>query len=371
MPTVSLSLGEDRSYDIHVENGAIDRVGEFAYRAGLEGKIALISDETVFRLYGERVKESLETAGFTVSCHVVAAGESSKSMATVEFLCSSMAQAGVDRSGSIAALGGGVIGDLAGFVAAIYYRGIPFIQIPTTVVAQTDSSIGGKTAVNIAEGKNLIGAFHQPAIVVVDPSALATLSPRILSEGMAEAVKHAAISDESMLEELHLIAPELAIGFSLETIERLPELIARNIAIKARIVEEDETETLDIRALLNFGHTIGHGIEAARPYGEILHGEAVAFGIRAALFLSCKLAHFPKKKAARILETLRLMDLPLVLPDNVDSEAVLQKTASDKKFKDGHIRFVLLDKSGKAFVSDKVTREDIADAVADLQKPVG
>lgn len=369
MPTVSLSLGEDRSYDIHVENGAIDRVGELAYRAGLEGKIALISDETVFRLYGERVKESLESAGFAVSCHVVPAGESSKSMAMVEFLCSSMVQAGVGRSGSIAALGGGVVGDLAGFVAAIYYRGIPFVQIPTTVVAQTDSSIGGKTAVNISEGKNLIGAFHQPAVVAVDPTTLVSLAPRILAEGMAEAVKHAAIRDEAMLDELRLIAPELTIGFSLDTIGKLPDLIARNIAIKARIVEEDETETLDIRALLNFGHTIGHGIEAARPYGEILHGEAVALGMRAALFLSCKLAKFPKKKASRILEVLEQMELPLQLPENVDPETVLQKTASDKKFKHGHIRFVLLDKAGKAFVSAKVTRQDIADAVAELQTP--
>lgn len=369
MPTVSLSLGEKRSYDIHVENGALDRVGEFAYRAKIEGRIAIISDDAVFPLYGERVKKSLEAAGFIVSCHVVPSGENSKSLARAEQLCSSMVKADVDRTGCIAALGGGVIGDLAGFVASIYYRGIPFIQIPTTVVAQTDSSVGGKTAVNIPEGKNLIGTFHQPSVVIIDPITLATLSPRILSEGLAEAVKHAAIRDKDMLDELRYIAPELSIGFSLETIKKLPDLIARNIAIKARIVEEDEKETLDIRALLNFGHTIGHGIEASRPYGEILHGEAVALGMRAALFLSQRLMKLPRKYVVQILDTLKMMDLPLQLPENVDPEVVFTKTASDKKFKNGSIRFVLLDKSGNAFVSDKVTQQDIRDAIAILQTP--
>lgn len=370
MPTVSLSLGNNRSYDIHVENGLIDRVGELSYRTGLEGRVALISDGSVYSLYGERVKQSLEAAGYMVSIHVVEAGEQSKSLAVVEQLCSSMVHADLDRTAWIAALGGGVIGDLAGFVASIYYRGIPFIQIPTTVVAQTDSSVGGKTAVNIPEGKNLIGAFHQPATVIVDPTTLTTLPPRILSEGMAEAVKHAAIRDRAMLDELRAIAPELSLGFSLETINRLPDLMARNIAIKARIVEEDERETLDVRALLNFGHTIGHGIEAARPYGEILHGEAVALGMRAALHLSRRLMKLPKSVAKDILDTLALMDLPLQLPDGVEPETVLLKTASDKKFKNGSIRFVLLDRNGAAFVSDKVTREDIADAVAELQKPL-
>ncbi len=369
MPTVSLSLGPGRAYDIHVDNGAIDRAGELTFRAGIEGKIAIISDETVFRLYGERVKRSYESAGFSVSCHIVPAGENSKSLSIVESLCSSLVKADIDRTCSIAALGGGVIGDLAGFVASIYYRGIPFIQIPTTVVAQTDSSVGGKTAVNIPEGKNLVGAFHQPSVVIVDPETLTSLPPRILAEGMAEAVKHAVIRDQGMLDELRLIAPELALGFSLDTIGKLPDLMARNIAIKARIVEEDEKETLDIRALLNFGHTIGHGIEASRPYGEILHGEAVALGIRAALYLSRKLTRFPEEQSRIVLDTLGMMDLPLQLPPGVDPETVLEKTASDKKFKNGSIRFVLLDQDGSAFVSKDVTQDDLREAVMELTQP--
>ena len=300
MPTISLALGE-RSYDIHVENGALDRVGEFAYRAGLDGKIAIITDTCVAPLYAERVMKSLESAGFMPSLHVVDAGEASKNMLQAQELCSELVRAGIDRTGCVAALGGGVVGDLAGFVASIYYRGIPFMQIPTTVVAQVDSSVGGKTAVNIPEGKNLAGAFHQPAVVVIDPTTLVTLDRRTLAEGLAEAAKHAAIRDASMLHELKGLGPELSIGFSLNTIAKLPDLIARNVAIKARIVENDELETLDIRALLNFGHTIGHGIEAAVPYGTILHGEAVALGMRAALFLSERKAGLSSSDAKKIL----------------------------------------------------------------------
>lgn len=369
MPTISLALGE-RSYDIHVENGALDRVGEFAYRAGLDGKIAIITDTNVGPLYAERVIKSLESAGFIPSLHIVDAGEASKNMHQAEELCSDLVQAGVDRSGCIAALGGGVVGDLAGFVAAIHYRGIPFMQIPTTIVAQVDSSVGGKTAVNIPEGKNLVGAFHQPSVVVVDPTTLVTLDRRTLAEGLAEAVKHAAIKDASMLQELKRLGPELSIGFSLETITRLPDLIAKNVAIKARIVENDELETLDLRALLNFGHTIGHGIEAAVPYGSILHGEAVALGMRAALFLSERKAGLNPADSKKILSALDSLDLPLVLPEKIDTETVLNKTSSDKKFRAGAIRFVLLTKAGEAGISKKITREDMAEAIEELRRPV-
>ena len=259
---------------------------------------------------------------------------------------------------------------LAGFIASIYYRGIPFMQIPTTVVAQVDSSVGGKTAVNIPEGKNLVGAFHQPSVVVIDPTTLVTLDRRTLAEGLAEAVKHAAIKDASMLHELKGLGTELSIGFSLNTITRLPDLISRNVAIKARIVENDELETLDIRALLNFGHTIGHGIEAAVPYGTILHGEAVALGMRAALFLSERKAGLSSSDANKILRTLQALELPLVLPDGIDTATVLQKTASDKKFRAGTIRFVLLSKAGEAGISTKITREDMAEAIEELRRPL-
>ncbi len=369
MPTISLSLGK-RSYDIHVENGLLDRTGELAYRAGLDGKIAVITDTNVAPLYAERVMQSFDSAGFTPSLHIIDAGESSKNMLQAQQLCSELAKAGIDRSGCIAALGGGVVGDLAGFVASIHYRGIPFMQIPTTIVAQVDSSVGGKTAVNIPEGKNLVGAFHQPSVVVIDPTTLVSLDRRTLAEGLAEAVKHAAIKDAAMLKELKHLGQEMPIGFSLDTIARLPSLIAKNVAIKARIVEEDELETQDIRALLNFGHTIGHGIEAAVPYGAILHGEGVALGMRAALYLSEKKAGLPHQDTQEILAALKALDLPLVLPADIDPEVVLNKTASDKKFRAGAIRFVLLDRAGHAFVSDAVTKPDIIDAIEELRKPL-
>ncbi|MEG1507322.1 MAG: 3-dehydroquinate synthase [Akkermansia sp.] len=369
MPTVSLSLNE-RSYHIHVENGALERVGELAYRAGMSGKMAVIADTNTAALYGDHVLHSFDSAGFTVSMHIIPAGEASKSMSMAEELCSELVKAGIDRSSNIAALGGGVVGDLAGFVSAIYYRGLPFMQIPTTIVAQTDSSVGGKTAINIAEGKNLVGAFHQPKVVVVDPTTLVTLDNRIISEGLAEAVKHAAIRDATMLPKLKELGNELPLGFSLNTIQTLPELMARNIAIKARIVEEDEKETHDVRALLNFGHTIGHGIEASRPYGEILHGEAVALGMRAALYISSRKTKLTHKDSHKILATLKALNLPLMLPKNVDPSTVLEKIATDKKFQSGKIRFVLLSALGEAFVSDDVTMEDIKDAITELQHPV-
>lgn len=334
MPTISLALGE-RSYDIHVENGALDRTGEFAYRAGLDGKIAVITDSCVAPLYAERVMKSLESAGFMPSLHVVNAGEASKNMLQAQELCSELVRAGLDRTGCIAALGGGVVGDLAGFIASIYYRGIPFMQIPTTVVAQVDSSVGGKTAVNIPEGKNLVGAFHQPSVVVIDPTTLVTLDRRTLAEGLAEAVKHAAIKDASMLHELKGLGTELSIGFSLNTITRLPDLISRNVAIKARIVENDELETLDIRALLNFGHTIGHGIEAVkgikgRRTTGLFHGECVALGMLPMIE--------SKALQKRVRGVYRRLGLPTRTAYN--KEKVLAEMLHDKKAQDGQITII-------------------------------
>jgi len=234
MPNVQVDLA-DRSYDILVEDGLLASIGELIKSVGLSGKCALITDSNVGPLYAEQVMGSLCDAGMDPSCHVFPAGEGSKSMSQASELCSKMIQSGHDRSSFVIALGGGVTGDLAGFVAAIFYRGIPFVQIPTTIVAQVDSSAGGKTGVNAPEGKNLIGAFHQPRLVVVDPLTLVSLSGREYREGYAEAIKHAAIRDEDMIFDLSELDPA----------DQHPsaELLARNLAIKARVVEEDERET--------------------------------------------------------------------------------------------------------------------------------
>ena len=369
MANVSLSLGA-QSYDVHVSNGALETIGYLCSCVRLQGKAAIISDSNVAPLYAERVQHSLAESGYTTSLHTFAAGEASKNLSTIETLAGEMVAAGHDRTSFIIALGGGVVGDMAGFLASIYYRGIPFVQIPTSVMAQVDSSVGGKTAVDIAAGKNLIGAFHQPRLVLIDPTTLTTLSPRLLREGMAEMVKHAAIRKPGMLHILRELADEIDLGFTLQTIEKLPDIIAANIAIKARIVEEDEKETLGIRAFLNLGHTIGHGIEAALPYGELLHGEAVSLGLRAALYLSRRYAGLSAAEERDLLDTLRALELPLTLPDEVDIERALALTASDKKFQNGAIRFVLLKQLGYPVLSKEISQQDLRSAIQILTTPL-
>jgi 3-dehydroquinate synthase len=359
MPTVHVDLAE-RSYDVIVESGSLRHSGDFLVQAGLAGqRAAIISDENVARLHAGTLVRSLAAGGFQSTLHTVPAGEASKSMSQTEGLCREMIRAGHDRKSVIVALGGGVVGDLAGFVAAIFYRGLPFVQIPTTIVAQVDSSVGGKTGVNVTEGKNLLGYFHQPRLVLVDPETLRTLPDREFHEGFAEAIKHAAIRDAAMLDELAALDP---------TDRDVPaDLIARNIAIKARVVEADEHETRGIRALLNFGHTIGHGIEAAVPYGEMLHGEAISLGMRAALFLSERRAGLAPEAAAKITMLLERFHLPLVLPAAIATRTVMEKLARDKKFAAGAIRYVVLDAPGSARVSDAISHADLRAAIADLR----
>jgi 3-dehydroquinate synthase len=262
-----------------------------------------------------------------------------------------MIEASLDRASLLIALGGGVVGDLAGFAAAVYYRGIPYIQIPTTIVSQVDSSVGGKTGVNAAGGKNLIGSFHQPRLVIADTDTLGSLPKREFNEGFAEVIKHAAIRDPAMLDSL----------------DDLPLLIARNVGIKAAIVAEDEFETKGLRALLNFGHTIGHGIEAAAGYGKFLHGEAISLGLRAACRLSVEKSGLPEREAARVSEALDTYRLPAQLDASIETEAILSALKKDKKFAAGGIRFVLLKRLGDAFVSDAVTEEDIRRAIEGLR----
>lgn len=353
MPTVQVDLA-DRSYPVVVENGLLANTPALLVRHGLSDyKIAIISDKTVAGHHAEALLASFGEN--KPSLHTAPAGEASKSLTHAETLCREMIRAGHDRRSLIIALGGGVVGDLAGFVASIFYRGIPFVQIPTTIVAQVDSSVGGKTGVNVAEGKNLVGAFHQPKLVIVDPETLKTLPAREFHEGFAEAIKHAAIRDSDMLPDLLAIDPEKR--------EVPAGLLARNIAIKARVVEADEFETKDIRALLNFGHTIGHGIEASLPYGEILHGEAIALGIRAALYISEKHSGLAPADSEKILALLRHFHLPLTLSEKIPTSTIMEKLTTDKKFKSGKIRFVTLSAIGQAKVIESVTHSDLENAI--------
>ncbi len=359
MPTVRVSLS-DRSYDVIVGSGILKRAGEVMLQQNLSPtRVAVITDSNVEKHHAPDLLASLAEAGFQASLHIVPAGEASKSMQQAETVCREMAREQHDRKSLVIALGGGVVGDLAGFIASIFYRGIPFVQIPTTIMAQFDSSVGGKTGVNIEEGKNLLGVFHQPKVVLVDPEVLRTLPAREFHEGFAEGIKHAAIRDAAMVDELAALDPESR--------EVPADLIARNIGIKARVVEEDEFETKDVRALLNFGHTIGHGIEASVPYGELLHGEAVSMGLRAALYLSEKKAGLSAADSGRISALLEKFHLPITLPTSITTETVLEKLARDKKFSSGQIRFVLLDGLGSAKVSRDITMDDLREAIGHLR----
>lgn len=346
-----------RSYEVHVGAGLLDSVGELAAKIRKPAKCAILADSNTGPLFADRLSRSLRAAGFTPVTIEVPAGESSKAMSQVEFCCDEMIRAGLDRHACLFALGGGVVGDLGGFVASIFYRGIPYFQIPTTIVAQVDSSVGGKTGVNSRLGKNLIGAFHQPAAVFADPETLGTLPDREFNEGLAEVVKHAVIRDAPLLERL---PPSRSEGLS--------ELIARNVKIKADIVSADEKETLGLRALLNFGHTIGHAIENAAGYGVYLHGEAISLGLVAALWLSVKHAGLPEADMASVIEKLAALQLPIRLGDELSNEVLLAAMGTDKKFESGAIRFVLTPRLGEAFVSTEVSREAIAEAIQYLRR---
>lgn len=346
-----------RSYEVHVGASLLDSVGELAAKIRKPTKCAILADSNTGPLFAERLSRSLRAAGFIPATIEVPAGESSKAMSQVEFCCDEMIRAGLDRHACLFALGGGVVGDLGGFVASIFYRGIPYFQIPTTIVAQVDSSVGGKTGVNSQLGKNLIGAFHQPAAVFADPETLSTLPDREFNEGLAEVVKHAVIRDAAMLDQLPPLRNE-----------GLSELIARNVKIKADIVSADEKETLGLRALLNFGHTIGHAIENAAGYGVYLHGEAISLGLVSALWLSVNQAGLPEVDMTTVIQKLEALKLPTRLGDELSDELLLAAMGTDKKFESGAIRFVLTSQLGDAFVSKEISREALLEAIQFLRR---
>ncbi len=357
---ISLSLAND-DYTVLVGSGLIgDAAKLISEYSGIRScSAAVVTDSNVGPLYAATVAASLEDAGIKTVLITVPAGEASKSMEQVTEVCRAMLRAGLDRKSFLVALGGGVVGDLAGFAAAIFQRGIPCVQIPTTIVSQVDSSVGGKTGVNTAEGKNLLGAFHQPQLVLADIDTLGSLPEREFNEGFAEIIKHAAIRERSLFDLVE----------AKETIrEHLVELVARNVAIKAAVVEEDERETTGTRALLNFGHTLGHGIEAAGGYGRFLHGEAISIGLVAATRLSVEKAGLSLADGDRIIAALETYGLPTELADDVPDEAILTAMGRDKKFEAGQIRFVLLKAIGEAFVSDAVTTADLVRTLANLRK---
>lgn len=353
-----------RAYRVLVGSGLIENLGAHVRELpfGRVGtRCAVITDDRVGPLYADRAVSSLRGFGFLPDLVVVPSGEASKSMAKVAYVADRLIDSGLDRQGFIVSLGGGVVGDLAGFVASIYYRGIPFVQVPTTVLSQVDSAIGGKTGVNTPAGKNLLGTFYPPFLVLADVGTLDTLPAREFNEGFAEVIKHGVIRDADLLRHLT--------GFRRGDPAALTAIIRRNLEIKSEIVAADEFESHGLRALLNFGHTIGHGIEQAAGYGRFLHGEAISLGMVAAGRLSMAKAGLSGAEFAEVLYLLKQFELPTTLPPEFSTADVLKSLAKDKKFDAGQVRFVLTPKLGEAFVSapGQVTSGDLRKVVEDLR----
>lgn len=341
---VSVNLGE-RTYPIHIGAGVLDRIGSYCAEAGLRGRCLVVTDENVGMHYGAMVAASLEAAGCRVAVVTLPAGERSKCAETLFSLYSRCLAEGLDRKAFIVALGGGVIGDLAGFAAATFLRGIPFVQVPTSLLAMVDSSVGGKTGINLPEGKNLVGAFYQPRLVLADLQTLATLPEREYRAGLAEVAKYGVIADAKFFNELERQGPTLADVHSASP-KQLARMVGRCCEIKADVVARDEREG-GLRAILNFGHTVGHAVEKVAGYGRYVHGEAVAIGSVFAARASVEQAGLAANTAVRIEALLRAWALPMRAPECPWS-ALRRALAVDKKSEDGLPRFVLVPALGQA-----------------------
>ncbi len=341
MQTLTVNLS-DRSYPIHVGAEMIERAGQLMQQAGLLGKVAIVTNPTVAQLYLDPVHEALSQAGFETTPVLLPDGEEHKTLKSLSTIYDRLVAERFERKSCVLALGGGVIGDLAGFAAATYLRGIPYVQVPTTLLAQVDSSVGGKTGVNHDAGKNLIGAFYQPKLVLIDVAALRSLPRRELIAGLAEVIKYGIISDRYLFE---LLEQNLEKILALDR-ELLTQVIVRSCENKVRVVEADERED-DYRAVLNFGHTIGHALEAATGYRQFLHGEAVGIGMVKAAALSVQQGFCDPKSFERITRLIKKAGLPTEFPPGMSVSSLVQGMEVDKKAADGKIKFVISEGLGK------------------------
>ena len=343
---MKLEVQTARPYSVIIENGLLDRVGEAVKATRKPGsKAMLISDSNVFPLYGARVKASLEQAGFPVSTYVFPAGEASKQLSTVCEMYRILGEQDFTRTDFIVTLGGGVTGDMGGFAAATYLRGIAFFQVPTTLLSQVDASVGGKTGVDLPFGKNLVGAFHQPEGVFTDPATLETLPDHFFRDGMGEVIKYGCIADEPLFEALE----------KGEALKDLENLLARCVQSKIHFVEEDTRDT-GRRMILNFGHTFGHALEKLHNFQELSHGEAVGIGMVLACQVGERLGVTPAGTGERVRQVLKQYGLPT--EDRFTWEEIVDATALDKKSDGATLRMILLSQIGESVIYP-ITREQL------------
>ena len=358
MKTVNVSL-KDRSYNVIIDSGIINHTGKHLEELGLGKKVFIISDDNVFPIYSEKLITSLEASDFIVKTFILKNGEHLKSYENITKLCEKILSFTPDRNSTIIALGGGVIGDLSGFTASILLRGINFIQIPTTLLSQVDSSVGGKTAINSSFGKNLIGTFYQPKLVLIDPDTLNSLPHREFLCGYSETLKYALINNKDFFNYLENNKAEI----KAKKPELISEIIKTAVQTKANIVSQDETEKSDIRALLNLGHSFGHALEKELKYSDILkHGEAVAIGMILAAKFSANSGLCDPKIIADITQHLEYFGLPLKPQDikkQWDSSNILNNMMSDKKNLNAKLNLILLRDIGKSFVAKNISPDNI------------
>lgn len=364
MRKLRVELG-GRSYPIYIDSGLLAQSATFFKELGITTKspILIVTDDNVAPLHLHKVEQALEQGGYKAISYIVPAGEQSKSLSVYEDVMTAAIQGGLDRSSTIVALGGGVVGDLAGFVAATYMRGVKFVQMPTTILAH-DSSVGGKVAVNHPLAKNMIGAFHQPVMVLYDLDTLASLPIRDVRAGLSEMVKHGLIWDEQFAgwcydnaESLLSLDPEI-LGYGLE----------KGCSIKAKVVSQDERED-NLRAILNLGHTIGHAIEATGGYGQFLHGEAISIGMVGASILAMNRGR-DESLYAETKELLECFGLPTSLPRHLKTDDLIDAMMHDKKFKENNIVFVLPKSIGQVEIVTDIALDEVRDVIEQLKEEV-
>ena len=360
MPNITVNLPQD-SYAIAIAPNSLKDLGSRMKQLKIGNKVLVVSNPEIFSHYGDACLESLQAAGFETCTHLIPAGEEYKNLQSIQKVYDTALANHIERSSTFVALGGGVVGDMTGFSAATWLRGVNFVQVPTSLLAIVDASVGGKTGVNHPQGKNLIGAFYQPKLVAIDPNLLKTLPLREVRAGIAEIIKYGVIWDEDLFTKLEHC--DRLDNLDYVSNELLEMMITRSCQAKAEVVSQDEKES-GLRAILNYGHTIAHAVESLTHYKQFVHGEAVAIGMVAAGKIAVEMGLWTKEEAKRQDALIVKAGLPTDIPSELVIEDILETIKSDKKVKAGKVRFILPTAIGKAIISDRVTPEIIIKAIS-------